>query len=291
MKKLLRTLQVHFPALLETKFRILRAIRNTLKIPREDDFRALALFPDSDDALYLDVGANRGQSTDAIIMTKRNARIVLFEPNEVLIGKLLTLFRGKPNIVIHNFGLGDQNTECDLFIPFYKRYMFDGLASFVESEARDWLKNRLFFYDDRLLSVRTSRCQIKKLDDLELAPFFMKLDVQGYEYQALRGGERTLREHQPILLIEAPDHRISTYLEDFGYSRYAYKEGELIPGTSDGTNTFFLTEDKASRMDRKSRAEAVALSWSSPRRATERSANKSASSRPSFVGDVLHGAK
>ena len=41
LKKLLRTIEVHFPSLLETKFELKRFVRNGLKIPFESDFHAL----------------------------------------------------------------------------------------------------------------------------------------------------------------------------------------------------------------------------------------------------------
>jgi hypothetical protein len=57
MRKLLRTLQVQFPYLLDAKFKLMRLVRNG-RTPLED-FNALSLFPEVDDALFLDVGANR----------------------------------------------------------------------------------------------------------------------------------------------------------------------------------------------------------------------------------------
>src|SRR5688572_8077418 len=110
MRKLLRTLQIHVPAMLDAKFGLMRRYRNALKRPFEKDFNALCLFPDLDGALFLDVGANRGQSTDAILMTRRNPRIELFEPNEFLFGKLKDLYGHDRRVAIHNFGLGNEDT-------------------------------------------------------------------------------------------------------------------------------------------------------------------------------------
>lgn len=246
MKKLLRTLQVQFPFLLETKFKLMRFIRNGLGIPFENDFHALSLFPGIDEALFLDVGANRGQSTDAILMKRKNIRIHQFEPNELLCDKLKDLFSGNERIVINNFGLGDETGEKVLFVPFYKKWMFDGLASFHEDQARNWLKGRVFFYSERFLTLHKSRSRIKRLDELGLAPFFIKLDIQGYEYRALRGGEQTIRTYEPVLLIETPDDRVIYYLKGLGYEFYAFKQGKLIPGIRGKLNTFFMTEKKSS---------------------------------------------
>ena len=244
MKKLLRTLQVHFPHLLDKKFTLMRQFRNRLGIPFEKDFNALSLFPDVDGALFLDVGANRGQSTDAILMKRKDIRIHLFEPNKLLLENLKSLFGGNEGIVIHNFGLGDETVEQVLFVPFYKKWMFDGLSSFNEEDARNWLKDRLFFYRERFLTVHKVTSQIKRLDELDLEPFFIKLDIQGYEYRALKGGEQTIRTYEPIFLIEWPDDRIINYLKGFGYQFYAFKQGKFIPGIRGELNTFFMTQEK-----------------------------------------------
>jgi len=57
----------------------------------------------------------------------------------------------------------------------------------------------------------------RRLDELGLAPFFIKLDIQGYEYRALLGGERTIRTHEPVLLIESPDEQTIEFLAKLGY--------------------------------------------------------------------------
>jgi FkbM family methyltransferase len=244
VKKLLRTLQIEFPFLLETKFSLARLVRNWLRAPFEKEFRALSLFPDADNALYLDVGANRGQSTDAILMQKNNARIQLFEPNDLMLEKLNNMFGREQRVILNNFGLGDQNTTAELVVPFYKKWMFDGLASFREDRAKNWLKERVFFYSDRHLSLRKITGHIKKLDDLQLDPFFIKLSIQGYEYNALKGGENTIKKYEPLLLVQSANEKIIDYLKDLGYQFYAFEKGKLVGGVR-GYFTFFMTETKA----------------------------------------------
>jgi FkbM family methyltransferase len=244
IRKLLRTLQIQFPYLLETKFALTRLFRNCLSIPFESDFHALSLFPDIDEALFLDVGANRGQSTDAILMARKNVRLQLFEPNQLLFKKLRDMFGNNEKIIINNFGLGDKSLENTLYIPFYNKWMFDGLASFNEEKARNWLKGRILFFNEQLLSLHKLKCQIKTLDELNLAPYFIKLDIQGYEYQALKGGEQTIKTYEPILLIESPNARMINYLKGFGYQFFAFKKGKFLSGTIGDPNTFFMTESK-----------------------------------------------
>jgi FkbM family methyltransferase len=244
-KKLLRSIQIQFPMLLEAKFAGMRMYRNTLRRPFEHDFRALALFPDDEDALFLDVGANRGQSTDAIRMHRPNARVELFEPNTLLCGKLQRMFAADSRIMVHDLGLGDEEVEAVLIIPVYKRWMFDGLGSFNQQEAAEWLRGRMYFYDEHRLTLQQVQSRIVRLDGLNLRPFFIKLDIQGYEFKALQGGEQTLRKHEPVLLIESPEDRTIAYLAGLGYEFYAFQGKRFVQRTVGAPNTFFMTKPKA----------------------------------------------
>jgi len=244
--KLIRTAQTSFPFLLDLKFTVMRQYRTWRNIAFESDFDALALFPDARDALFLDVGANRGQSTDAILLRTRNGRIEQFEPNPRLCEKLRGLYADNPRISTHAYGLGDVAAKQVLYVPFYKKWMFDGLASFDAAKARDWLKGRMFFYRDRHLTLRETPCGIRRLDELDLKPFFIKLDIQGYEFRALKGGEQTLKACLPVLLIESPpEPEIVEYLLGFGYRMYAFMDGRFFPERMGSLNTFFMTPDKS----------------------------------------------
>jgi FkbM family methyltransferase len=246
IKKLLRTFQTNFPHLQNTKFTLMRLYRNKLKIPFEKDFYALHLFPDMEGALFLDAGANRGQSTDSILMRTKNSRIHLFEPNPLLWEKLERQYANNKRVIINKFGLGDKMVEQVMYIPFYKQWMFDGLSSFYEDKARNWLKGNVFLFKEKYIRLRKFKCQITKLDELDLAPFFIKLDIQGYEFQAIRGAEKTIKAYEPILLIESPNEKIIDYLKGFGYQFYSFKKWEFTPGTKGELNTFFMTENKSS---------------------------------------------
>jgi FkbM family methyltransferase len=245
LKKVLRTLQVYFPALVDTKFAVMRVARSALSKPFERDFHALELFPEEPGALYLDVGANRGQSTDAILMKRPNARVCLFEPNPRMFRKLQTMFGRDSRVTLYDFGLADRSEEALLVVPYYRRWMFDGLASFDRVAAERWLEDRIFFYRTDFLTIEEIRCPLKRLDELELAPFFIKLDVQGYEYKALQGAESTIRRHEPVLLIESPGEETVNYLMRFGYEPYAFSGKALLRGSTGPLNTFFLTPRKA----------------------------------------------
>lgn len=249
IRKILRTIQNNFPFFLEAKFFVMRIYRNIFKIPFEKDFTALSYFKNPDNALFLDIGGNRGQSTDAIIMKKNNCLIQIFEPNPFLYEKLKMQYRNNTKIIVNNFALGENAGEFTLWIPYYKRWMYDGLASLDKNKAKNWLRNEVYFYKETHLSLREVKCHVKRLDDFNFAPFFIKIDIQGYELPALKGAQETLKNHEPILLIESANADIKTYLFSFGYRFYSFQNGKFIQNTIGKLNTFFITDSKLSMID------------------------------------------
>ena len=246
IRKLGRTIQTNFSFLQDLKFSILRFARKSLEKPDEADFKAIKLLNGIDNNLFLDVGANRGQSIDAMLMFNNKLTIQSFEPNPLLCDKLAKVYGTNKNVTIHGYGLGDEAGEFTLYVPFYKNYMFDGLASFNEVNAKNWLRSRIYHYNEKYLTIKKITCRVKRLDDLELRPFFIKLDVQGYELPALKGAEQTLGACKPVLLIESPENEIQDYLLQFGYKKYAFRDNRFVLNGKSLPNSFFITDDKLS---------------------------------------------
>jgi FkbM family methyltransferase len=82
--------------------------------------------------------------------------------------------------------------------------------------------------------------EVITLDSLNLAPDFIKLDVEGYEYFAVEGAEKTIRTHKPVIIFEenglnrrynVPDNQTAYLLESWGMKRYA--TWKTIPGEKD----------------------------------------------------------
>ena len=143
LSKAFRSVQVYFPGLQDLRFRIQRNVRGLLHKPHEHDFEALVHLPYQPNALFLDIGSNRGDAIQSILMQRPDARVMAFEPNTHLTDKVKKIYKNDPRVEVQNFGLGSKPGSFELFIPFYNRYMFDGLASFKERRARRCRQNVL----------------------------------------------------------------------------------------------------------------------------------------------------
>lgn len=245
LKKFIRTYQVYFPAFQDLKFSLMRNYYKVFKIPYESDFKALEFFPNETKKLFVDVGVNRGMSIDSEFLFTSNIEVIGLEPNAVLYDKLLNVFKNNNKVKFINAGLGETEGEFNFYIPFYRGWMFDGLASLIKESPGEWLKDNLINYDESKLVLKETKIKIVALDSLKLKPYFVKLDIQGYELSALKGADATLKEHEPVLLIESPDTEIISLLSGYGYTPFSFNKYTFIKNNTDGLNTFFMTSAKA----------------------------------------------
>lgn len=248
MRKYFRSIQTFFPFLHDLRFKIKLLLIRVSGKPHEYDFTALKYFKPEPQQVYVDIGSNRGEAiTSMLVMSKTKNRIIGFEPNSLIFSKLKKNFDGNNRIEVNNCGLGDKKQELTLYIPFYRKWMFDGLSSLKYEAAEDWLKTRLWRFNMKKLSIKRLSCEVRTLDEFNLNPYFIKIDVQGFEFEVLKGGENTIKTYKPILLIESISEEVIQYLKSFGYLFYSFKDNSFLEGTG-GLNTFCMTQDQLSKL-------------------------------------------
>jgi FkbM family methyltransferase len=249
IKKAFRTLQSEFPSLKETKEVFYYKMRNALSIPHERDFKALKYIEPRSDRVLVDVGANQGQSIQSMSIYMPSSYIVSFEADPNLAYKLRARYRHIQHISVLARGLSDSAGSFTLYVPSYKGFVYDGLASFSKQEATSWINERTVFgFDPAKLTVAEVSCQVSTLDAEQLAPLFIKIDVQGYEYNVLKGGIETLRTYEPMLLVESyrSDPRTVGIAEELGYEEYNFDSGRLEKGPPRRSpNSFLRTRGSA----------------------------------------------
>lgn len=177
------------------------------------------------DDVVVDVGANTGVYSLAVAAAEPTARVVAFEANPAVCAQLRTNARrngfGK-RIDVRAVGLGnDAGTR-----RFY-RSTYDELGSFAAANASAW----------EAQIRETVDVPIARLDDLVAAgdisaPNHLKVDVEGFGYDVLRGAEETLRRCRPIVYFEphaVDDEKrdadaVADFLRSLGY-RIRTREG------------------------------------------------------------------
>jgi FkbM family methyltransferase len=151
----------------------------------------------------LDVGANEGQFIKKITKILPEAKIYSFEPLKDSFIKLEKLVSAKKNITAFNFALGDNEKES-----LINKNEYSPSSSLLE--LTDLHKNAF----PVTKKVKEEKIYVKVLDkivnELELKKkVFLKIDVQGYELNVLRGAENTIKDVD-IILIETSFYELYT---------------------------------------------------------------------------------
>lgn len=150
------------------------------------------------DDIVLDGGANIGFHTVQFAKLASEGKVYAFEPQSVIFNVLSTniLLNGASDIVEqHRLGLSDVEAEETLTsmtnpgVAMGENYINWGGRGFTEGDG-----------DEKATTVSIDSLDISKLD-------FIKLDIQGFEYKALKGGINTITSNMPTIFIENYDGR------------------------------------------------------------------------------------
>jgi FkbM family methyltransferase len=168
----------------------------------------------------VDVGANRGQFALIAHRVFPLAKIHSFEPLEEPAAIFRHVFSSDPSVVLHEFAIGPDEKKMPIHVS-----RADDSSSLLPISS---LQNTLFPGTDEK-EVRT--VQVKPLDavlsakDIE-KPALLKLDVQGFEREALEGCKSLLALFSYIYVEcsfvelysgQSLAHEIISLLDEFGF--------------------------------------------------------------------------
>jgi len=256
----LRTLQSYFPVLQTAKESVQTSARRAFRIPHERDFRILKSV-DFDDRVFVDVGANLGQSIISAKLIRPDIHIVSFEAHPNLARRLQRIYQDDSLVEIRDVGLSDTSGSFTIYTPIYRDYVYHGLSSLDRASASQWISTKTVFrFDPTRLSIEEESCRIRQIDDDNLAPAMMKIDVQGTEGKVLQGAVKTIERYKPVIMVERDIgmNEVREILEGFNYSEYRLDGDDVVDGYQMGDNAIMMTPDtydKIRSRQERSRAE------------------------------------
>jgi FkbM family methyltransferase len=167
------------------------------------------------DYIILDGGANLGFHTICFAALANQGKVYCFEPQPLIFNLLSTniLINGASDIVKQfRLGLGDKKEQLKMsplkdqfFSEDCINYGGRGLTNLDEGEE-----------DVEIITIDS--LNLPKLD-------LIKLDVQGFELETIKGGEKTIKHNHPLMFIEnyldgEKDQQVIKLLEKWGYVTY-----------------------------------------------------------------------
>jgi len=180
-------------------------------------------------SVAVDCGASWGLFAHSLAgRVGASGRVHAFEPNSVNAHSLQRIASATGVVRVHRLALSDRPGRAELHMPRRRGRAVDAMGSMEVSSPREDL-----FTDTISVEVTTLD---EALDDDVGKVGFVKCDVEGHELAVLRGGERTLGESRPALLVEIEQRHQNTdisvtfdHLLGLGYDGYMVRPGGLRP--------------------------------------------------------------
>lgn len=142
-------------------------------------------------ATVIDGGANYGMHTGPLAgLVGRGGRVYAFEPLPIAAQALRSMFAAETQVIIREKALGERPERK----TFYHVVNDAALSSLLDRDIS-------FAYPD--LEIRQIEVDCVTLDSLADEPVsFIKLDLEGFDFLALRAGRRLLVQQRPLVVFE-----------------------------------------------------------------------------------------
>ena len=191
---------------------------------------------------------------------------------EIFLDKIYTSYRDfiptQDDIVVDvGAQYGDYAVLCAGYYKVKKAYCFEPLNSNFKEIEKNIKLNKLknisaynvalgsenkmikITYNGDMAGIeggRTQKTYLKTLDSYRLKPTILKIDVEGFEMDVLRGAVKTIKRYHPKIIIETHTSKLRkevlSFLDDIGYKVKHY--GRSITrksGEFDFIQNLFLT--------------------------------------------------
>ena len=193
------------------------------RMDRNGEFRLLELLRPFNPQVLFDVGANRGEWTEAAHRLLNPRSIHAFEIAPSMAAELRARFQGEPDVVVNDFGLSDvaENVEID----FYLDGAHTGTTMLTSDHVHDSSPK---LRQNARVERGDDYCLRQGIESIDL----LKIDVEGVEPKTL-GGFTGLFERGKIGVVQFEYNSINItsrhLLRDFYqfFERYGFAVGKL----------------------------------------------------------------
>ena len=182
-----------------------------------------------DGGVLFDIGAHSGLISALFCAANPKNKVVSFEPSPLSREKLIAirdLNKIADRMQIEQSGIGEKSATVTM--------EFDPVGGYVQTQRFDhsmWAAPQSIDVKIESISDAANR--------LDVVPEFLKIDIEGYEYEAIKGSLEFIAAHKPLLFLEIHLNYLEarqlsakalvTMLREAGYRLYASSGAALKP--------------------------------------------------------------
>jgi len=225
-------------------------LRVSTKWPHDPDLSLVGGILDRFEGAVFDVGANSGQTLRYLKRVAPRREFIAFEPNPSRIKSLRRMAGDAATTRIVHAAVSDRaGDKIELYVPSIWGIPLHTAVSVDRQAAHAALRKADPMFA-KYVRMTPFTAETVTLDDFDVKPALIKIDVEGHEVAALRGSARHLTEHRPFILCETTSHaqEIGDLLTMHDYVSYVRNErGGLraasVAESSVSRNTFFIPQE------------------------------------------------
>ena len=142
-------------------------------------------------SLFLDCGSNFGSYSIVIASLCKKTQVISFDASKKMIDRLnenINLNR-LTNIEVHNIGIGKKKSS-QFFDDDDKNFKNLGSYRFIKKNGK------------KLISLTSLDSFFKNKNLKKYEKIVIKLDLEGYEFEALQGLKKIIKRFKPIIFLE-----------------------------------------------------------------------------------------
>lgn len=195
--------------------------------PDYDDAWALALLRES--RVFFDVGCNVGEISLLALSDDPTRKVVMMDANPIALAQAVE------NLLLNNF------TFARSVLAFIGERDGEEVEFFAvaDGQAGSRYRSHALTASKADASFKTSTLSLDTIvEEFNLAPDFVKIDIEGAEAEALNGARRLTLAHTPRYLVEMHSQdelpmrenaeRVLRWSREMGYSTYYLKTHTLV---------------------------------------------------------------
>lgn len=170
--------------------------------------------------LAFDIGANCGKVTD--LLWDRGYNVISIDADTRSYDKLIEKYNNNPDVTVLNYAVANKDDEL---IDFYQCNW-----SVASSASEQWVFNGRFTRKKKWTKTQVKTITLDTLIKQYGKPDLVKVDVEGYEWEVLRGLNqkvgRIMFEWSEEIFVNTV--MISAHLQSLGYSKWYYSDRDTL---------------------------------------------------------------